>query len=134
MALNGAFQPQGLTISLTSNAAGGTSNSALITTTTIGASYTPIQFRIVPAVGNADVIWISLTQTLTPVVIPTAGVASPSPGVPQQALPLYPGVIELFTFGQWFANVNNLQQSGFYLNFISLTASQGFSLTPGEGI
>ena len=134
MALNGAFQPQGLTVSLTSNAAGGTSNSALITTATIGALYKPTSVRFVPAVANADIIWLSMTAVLTACVIPTPGTASPSPGTPTQALPLFPSVIELFSIVPWTPNIANLPNSGFYINFISLTASQTFHLIFGEGV
>ena len=134
MALNGAFQPQGLTVSLTSNAAGGTSNSALITTSTISALYKPTSVRIVPAVANADMIWVSLTSALAACVIPTPGVVSPDPGVPTNARPLFPSVIELFSMIPWTPNINNGANSGFYINFISLTASQTFHLIFGEGV
>jgi hypothetical protein len=131
MALISAFQPQGYTVSLTTNATGATSNSALITTTAINAPYKPVQFRMVNV--GTDYIWVSFTQTGTAVVVPTPGTGA-SYGTPTQAIRLVPLVVEVFTVQQWVQNAGNVAGSGFYCNNISNTASQTFDITFGEGV
>jgi hypothetical protein len=135
VALNKAFEPQGLTITLTTNAVGGTSNSVLINSAALGVKFKPTQFRLINV--GTDYVWVSFTQTAAGIVVPTAGTGGGSNatvGTPQQAIRLVPLVVEVFTFSQYNPNPTSGQGDGFYLNNISATAGQVFDVTAGEGV
>ena len=130
----GAFQPQGNTVSLTTNATINTSNSVLINSTALGVKYKPVQFRFLNV--GTDIIWISAAQTATGIVIPTPGTGGGNAnyGTPQLAIPIYPLIVEVLTLQAWINACGGVASDGFFLNNISPTASQTLHMTGGEGL
>lgn len=132
MSIISSFQPTGKTITLQTNATPSTSQSCPITLNDIGVQTFPSQVRTVNN-GTADV-WINFTPSTGTIVVPTAGTTTP--GTPQQAIRLKPGVVETFSLNTWAANPNNVQppSQGFFVQSISSVASQAIDLTFGEGL
>lgn len=122
MAVNTPFQPLGKTISLT---AGVTAQSRQILQTDFGLpgmnTPFPPHMRVVNR-GSAD-IWLSFTGASTTIVIPTPG--TNTVGTPQQAIIVVSGVVEVFTLPTGAV---------LWVQDISLSASQTYHLTIGEGL
>jgi hypothetical protein len=86
-------------------------------------NYWPPQLRI-NNLGSVP-IWIWFSSAVFSIVIPTPG--TNTVGTPQQAIPIVPGIIEIFT-------LSNFMGANLWISDISTANSQNYWLTPGEGL
>ena len=119
-----AFDPRGYTASLTTNSTASTANSTQISATALGFkdNQYPGQVRVIN--HGTDIVWLSFTSATAVIAVPTA-YTNGSGGTPTQAIPVAPGIIEVFTL-----------TGGpiIWVNDISATVSQTYFLTFGEGV
>jgi hypothetical protein len=85
--------------------------------------YWPPQWRIQNE--GSVLVWIWFSSASFTISIPLPG--TNNVGTPEQAIPLYPGIIEIFT-------LSNFQGSNLWISDISSANSQTYWLTPGEGL
>lgn len=130
MGQTAAFQLSGLSVSLTTNAAPATSQSALIKLSDLGMLQAPAALRVVNN-GAVD-IWMSITPAAAAAVLPTPGTTTA--GTPTAGLRLKPGVVEVFTLAALGLAAGGAGVPGFFVNTISANATQAFDLSPGEGL
>jgi hypothetical protein len=130
--LTSAFQALGKSVSLLTNAAASTTQSAVIFLTDLGLLQAPQSLRIVNN-GTVD-IWVSFTPLTQAAAFPTPGTVTA--GTPQPGFRLKPGVVEVFALNAMSPNpaVAQIGNPGFWVNTISTVAAQPFDITPGEGL
>jgi hypothetical protein len=89
----------------------------------INPGYWPPQLRIFNA--GTVLVWIWFSPGSFAISIPLPG--TNSVGTPAQAIPLVPGIVEIWS-------LNNFQGSNLWISDISSANSQNYWITPGEGL
>jgi hypothetical protein len=137
MAINSAFQAQGLTFNVTTNATPSTASAQTIqfvptsaggstTATYAGINQCPTQARVVNT--GTGIVYLSITSAARVAVIPTAG-------VPQQEYPILPGEDIVFTLNTApQPSLTGTVDQALFINTISTVASQVLNITFGEGM
>lgn len=133
MAINGAFQPQGRTIVVTTNGTGSTASSQQISFNPVAASqstaqatgltFAPTCFRVVAAPANTAPVFMDVTQLTRVAVIPIAGTPSFQFIIPAAD-------IEIFTV----KDAPNPADYTMWVNTISTAVSQVLYIVFGEGM
>lgn len=128
------FLPYGKTFLFSTTVAINTTQSRQILTTDIfgagNAALTPNAVRIHNS--GTVVVWFNFTAAAGAVVVPTAGLTTV--GAPQLAIPIYPGLVEVFTLQLPWTPLGIPGVPGVFMQDISGTASQPYELTFGEGL
>ena len=130
MSINSAFNPQGLTFNITTNATPSTASAQIVsfapgasTATGSGLTFCPQCVRVVNT--GATVVYISFTTALRVAVIPAAA-------TPSQEFPVLPNSERVFNLPQP-ANVSSATPYTLQVNTISTGTSIVLNATFGEG-